>query len=108
MAKKPYKEAEKKLKLPNDKNDKDNKNPYLENLNHTEEVNIAHIKMAAKYGENYIVITHFRDGSAISTTIKSKKKDKNGNEALPRVTWRIEDDYEWVGLREPTSSGTVV
>ena len=107
MAKKPNKKADKKIKVPTDKKDKANKNPNLNNDNHDEEVAIAILKFVEKYGSEYIVVTHFVDGTAISVADKAKKKDKDGNEALPYVRWRKEDDYEWIGLREPTSSGTV-
>lgn len=108
MSKKPNKKADVKIKLPTDKKDKTHKNPNLENENHTEEVNDRILKLAEKFGEDYIVVTHFVDGTAISIADKAKKKDKDGNEALPYVRWRIEDDYVWIGLRTPTATGTVI
>ena len=105
---KPKRKAEKKITLPTGKKDKSNKNPNFTNENHDEEVVAAILKFVEKFGEDYVVITHFIDGTAISIADKAKKKDKDGNEALPYVRWRKEDDYEWIGIREPTSTGTVV
>ena len=101
--------AEKRIKAPKDKKDKlEHKNPHLENENHTIDVNTAILKLIEKFGIDYVVVTHFLDGTAIGVADKAVKKDKNGDESLKRVSRRIEDDYIWVGLKEPVSSGTVI
>jgi hypothetical protein len=96
-----------KVRLPSNKKDKSNKNPHLINENHDEEINAVILKMAEKFGVDTLVVSHFLDGTAISVADKAKKVNKDGNEAVPRIAWRKEDDYVWIGIRNPSSTGTV-
>jgi hypothetical protein len=103
-----HKKAKIKIRLPNNKRNKRNKNPHLTNENHDEEINAVVLEMAKKFGVDSLVISHFLDGTAISIAKKAKGVDRLGNEAVPRVVGRKEDDYVWVGLRSPSSTGTVI
>lgn len=93
--------------IPLNDTDTEHQNPNFDVPSHTVEVNRELRIMADKYGDESIVITHFVDGTAIGIVEKAKRTDFEGDEALPYVRWRKENDYVWIELRNPSSAGTV-
>ncbi len=82
-------------------------NPYIDEPNHLMQINAAIFEMIKRYSEDRIVVTHYRDGSAVGAAyIAIKRKNAQGNQVLPRA--RVNNDgYVWIGRRLPISSGAV-
>ena len=87
--------------------DQTNKNPWIPNDTHWQEINRAIEHVARTHGIDRVVVTHFRDGSAVGVAHKAKRIYADGLTSLPRVPTTPQDGYIWVGLREPISGGTV-
>jgi len=107
-ARKVARKAEILIKAPLNKHDITHKNPFLNNKNHTEHINRIIKRFIKKFGRDAIVVTHFRDGTAIGTADKAiHRRDNLGRASLLRAK-KIEDKYIWIGLENPVSSVTVV